>query len=134
MDSSGRLHSFDNLRAVMMWLGIILHVALNRTTGPSPLPSGLFLRFMGTQNRVLRYISDSSYWVFLVHMLGTIGFGAMLYSMPVSPLTKMALSILATTAACMLTYQLLVRYTLVGVLLNGRRHAKDKPLRSPAPV
>jgi fucose 4-O-acetylase-like acetyltransferase len=38
MDQSGRLHSFDNLRAIMMWLGIVLHVAINHTTGPSPLP------------------------------------------------------------------------------------------------
>lgn len=94
---------------------------------------GLFLRFMGTQNRVLRYISDSSYWVFLVHMLGTIGFGAMLYNMPVGPVTKMALNILATTAACLLTYQLLVRYTIVGVLLNGRRHPAGKRLATAAP-
>lgn len=24
-----RLHALDNLRALMMWLGIVLHVALN---------------------------------------------------------------------------------------------------------
>lgn len=35
--------------------------------------------------------------------------------------TKMGLNVLATTAACLLTYQLFVRYTLIGVLLNGRR-------------
>jgi glucan biosynthesis protein C len=43
---------------------------------------GLFLRYLPTQNRVLRYVSDGSYWVFLVHMLGTIGFGAILFSQP----------------------------------------------------
>lgn len=81
---------------------------------------------MATQNRVLRYVSESSYWVFLVHMLGTIGFGALLYNLPIGPYAKMALNILATTVACLLTYQLLVRYTLVGALLNGRRLPKDK--------
>jgi membrane-bound acyltransferase YfiQ involved in biofilm formation len=85
---------------------------------------GLSLRYLPTQNRVLHYVSDSSYWVFLVHMLGTIGFGAMLFSQPFGPVTKMALNILATTAACLLSYQVLVRYTVVGVLLNGRRQAK----------
>ena len=89
---------------------------------------GLSLRFLTTQNRVLRYVSESSYWVFLVHMLGTIGFGAMLYSQPFGPLTKMALNIVATTAACLLTYQVLVRYSLIGVLLNGRRQEKTVPL------
>jgi hypothetical protein len=85
---------------------------------------GLFLRYLPTQNRVLRYVSDSSYWVFLVHMLGTIGFGATLFSQPFGPLTKMALNIVATTMACLLSYQVLVRYTFVGVLLNGQRQPK----------
>ena len=88
---------------------------------------GLFLRHASTQHRVLRYVSDSSYWVFLVHMLGTIGFGAVLYSQPFGPVTKMALNILATTAACLLSYQVLVRHTFIGVLLNGRRQARALP-------
>ena len=50
-------------------------------------------------------------------MLGTIGFD-------VGPLTRMALNIAMTTLACLLSYQLLVRHTLVGVLLNGKRQAK----------
>lgn len=93
---------------------------------------GLFLRYLPTQNRVLRYVSESSYWVFLVHMLGTIGFGAMVYSLPIGALAKMGLNILATTVACLLTYQVLVRYTLIGVLLNGRRHAKAPAMPAPA--
>ncbi|MCC2970688.1 acyltransferase family protein [Massilia sp. IC2-476] len=88
---------------------------------------GLFLRYMPRQNRVLRYVSESSYWVFLVHMPCTIGFGAMLYTLPAGPMTKMALNVLATTVVCLLSYQLLVRHTLIGVLLNGRRQDKPRP-------
>lgn len=33
-----RLHALDNLRATMMWLGIVLHVAAIHTASPSPLP------------------------------------------------------------------------------------------------
>jgi fucose 4-O-acetylase-like acetyltransferase len=95
---------------------------------------GVFLRYLPTQNRVLRYVSESSYWVFLVHMLGTIGFGAVLFSQPFGPLTKMALNILATTAACLLTYHVLVRYTLIGVLLNGRRQQTSGRMLAPAAV
>ena len=38
--SSGsiRLHALDNLRAALMWLGIVLHVSVNHTTGPALLP------------------------------------------------------------------------------------------------
>jgi glucan biosynthesis protein C len=93
---------------------------------------GLFLRYLPTQNRVLRYVSESSYWVFLVHMLGTIGFGALLFNQPLGALAKMGLNILATTIACLLSYQVLVRYTLIGVLLNGQR--QPKPMRTSAPA
>lgn len=95
---------------------------------------GLFLRYLPNQNRVLRYVSESSYWVFLVHMLGTIGIGAVLFSLPFGPLTKMALNILLTTVACLLTYHLLVRHTLIGVLLNGRRHTSAGRIAAPAAV
>jgi peptidoglycan/LPS O-acetylase OafA/YrhL len=86
---------------------------------------GLFLRYVPRQNRVLRYISESSYWVFLVHMLCTIGFGALFYTLPAGALTKMALNVAATTVVCLLSYQLLVRHTIIGVLLNGKRQEES---------
>jgi glucans biosynthesis protein C len=33
-----RLHSLDNLRAVMMWLGVVLHVSMNHFVGDFPAP------------------------------------------------------------------------------------------------
>ena len=54
-------------------------------------------------------------------MLGTMDFGILLYDAPLNFPAKMALNIVATSAACLLTYQLLVRHTVIGVLLNGRR-------------
>jgi hypothetical protein len=92
---------------------------------------GLFLRYVSNQNRVLRYVSESSYWVFLVHMLGTIGFGALVYGLPFGPIAKMTLNIAATTTACLLTYQLFVRRTVIGVLLNGQRQAKASAVAAP---
>jgi glucan biosynthesis protein C len=82
---------------------------------------GLFCRYLSKQNAVLQYLSESSYWVYLVHMLGTLGFGALIYNLPVGAAGKMGLNIILTTAACLLTYQVLVRYTRIGILLNGRR-------------
>ena len=93
---------------------------------------GLFVRYLPTQNRVLRYLSDSSYWVFLVHMLGTIGFGALLYRVQVAGEIKMLLNIAATTLACLLTYHLFVRNTWIGVLLNGKRHSKRPAIAATA--
>jgi glucans biosynthesis protein C len=90
---------------------------------------GLFLRHLDRQNAVLRYVSDSSYWVFLVHMLGTMGFGILLFNAPLGALAKITLNVLATSALCLASYQLFVRRTWIGVLLNGKRAP-----RTPAPL
>lgn len=82
---------------------------------------GLALRHLNRRSAVLRYLSDSSYWVYLVHMLGTIGFGALLYGAPLPAEVKMLLNIVATTVMGLATYQLFVRNTAVGQLLNGKR-------------
>ncbi|MEJ7805664.1 MAG: acyltransferase family protein, partial [Telluria sp.] len=85
---------------------------------------GAFSKFTSRQTPWMRYLSDSSYWVYLVHMLGTIGFGILLYDAPLNAAAKMAINIAATTVVCLVSYQLLVRHTMIGVLLNGRRAAK----------
>jgi hypothetical protein len=37
-NGSERILALDNLRAIMMWLGIVLHVCVNQLNGPSELP------------------------------------------------------------------------------------------------
>lgn len=89
---------------------------------------GAFSKYTTQQSAWMRYLSDSSYWVYLVHMLGTIGFGILLYDAPLNFAAKMALNIVATTAACLLTYELLVRHTPIGMLLTGRRSPAQRDL------
>ena len=82
---------------------------------------GGFVRYLPRQNAVLAYLSQSSYWVYLVHMLGTVGFGILLFNAPLGAVAKMGLNIAATSLAALASYQLLVRHTPVGRLLNGQR-------------
>ncbi|HYW55398.1 MAG TPA: acyltransferase family protein [Polaromonas sp.] len=82
---------------------------------------GAFLRYLPQQQALLTYLAQSSYWVYLVHMPLTVGFGALLYGLDWPVAAKMALNITATTLVCLASYQLSVRGTAVGVLLNGRR-------------
>ncbi|MES3022068.1 MAG: acyltransferase family protein [Pseudomonadota bacterium] len=94
---------------------------------------GLFLRYLPRQNRVLLYLSESSYWVFMVHMVGTIGFGVLLYNAPLGALAKMGINIVLTTLACLGSYHFFVRNTFIGVLLNGQRGSpKVVPAAVPA--
>jgi dienelactone hydrolase/peptidoglycan/LPS O-acetylase OafA/YrhL len=88
---------------------------------------GLFMRYLAAQNRFLAFVANSSYWVYLVHLPFTVGFGVLLYDMPYGALAKMGINLGATTAVCLLTYLLLVRHTPVSILLNGRSH--PVPLR-----
>ena len=80
---------------------------------------GLFSRYLGSRRPWLAYLADSSYWVYLVHMLGTIGFGAVIVSWPLGALPKMLINVLLTSATALISYQLLVRHTAIGRLLNG---------------
>ena len=82
---------------------------------------GLALRFMATHNKVLAYLSDSSYWVYILHLPLTIAFGLLVFPLDLPALAKIALNIAATTAVCLASYELWVRSTWVGLLLNGQR-------------
>ena len=70
----------------------------------------------------MTYLAQSSYWVYVIHMPSTIGFGALLYGAALPALAKMALNIIATTAVSLLSYHFLVRSTPLSSLLNGRRY------------
>jgi glucans biosynthesis protein C len=85
---------------------------------------GLALKVLDKRHAALAYLADSSYWVYLVHMPLTVGFGALLYGLPLPVAAKMAINIAATTLVCVATYHVFVRFTWVSVLLNGRRHAR----------
>lgn len=88
---------------------------------------GLFLRHLPQHRPVLAYLADSAYWVYLVHMPLTIGFGALLYGGTLGALPKMLLNITLTTLVCLLSYQLLVRGRWIGRLLNGSRTDRRTP-------
>ncbi|MBI5278211.1 MAG: acyltransferase family protein [Burkholderiales bacterium] len=79
---------------------------------------------LAERHRLLGYLADSAYWVYLVHLPLVILFGAVMYEWQVHAIFKMALSIALTTAVCLGSYELFVRHTWVSVLLNGKRHPR----------
>lgn len=85
---------------------------------------GLFLRYLPQHSRWLAYLSDSAYWVYLAHLPLTVGFGALIYGLPLGALAKMLLNISLTTLICLASYQLLVRGRWLGRLLNGEREKR----------
>ncbi|MDP3803187.1 acyltransferase family protein [Brevundimonas sp.] len=81
----------------------------------------LALRFASGHSVVSRYLADSSYWVYIVH-LPLVMVGQILVVNETWPwFVKFGAVIGGTMAISLLTYELLVRHSFVGRWLNGRR-------------
>ena len=82
---------------------------------------GLFRLIAAKERYWVRYMSDASYWMYLWHLPLILVACRIVKVWPVSVHAKFALVCLATTAILLVTYQLGVRYTPIGTMLNGRR-------------
>jgi glucans biosynthesis protein C len=79
------------------------------------------------------YISQSSYWVFLVHLPVVYMFGWWMVQYDLPAIVKFMVVAGLTTLICFVTYHYWVQKTWVGVFLNGRRFDLDWPWRSIQP-
>ena len=91
---------------------------------------GVFNSLFAKESVVLRYFSDSSYWFYLIHLPIVCGLQLYMLDWDISGLVKAFIVIVSVTAISTLSYEYLVRYTWIGVLLNGRKKRQDKLLVS----
>jgi glucans biosynthesis protein C len=77
---------------------------------------------------VRRYIADSSYWIYLVHLPLVLVLQAAVSRLDWPWELKFAAVLGVGFAIMFATYELLIRHTFVGAVLNGRR----VPWRTPA--
>jgi len=82
---------------------------------------GAFRVWFGPERRGVRFLSDSSYWLYLLHLPVVIFGQGVLRDGDQPALLKFAGLIAVITAGLLLSYQLLVRYTPIGWVLHGRR-------------
>lgn len=69
----------------------------------------------------MRYLSDSSYWMYLTHLTLVILLQAWVRTWDVDPLLKFVFIVATTCTILLILYQLAVRYTFIGTILNGKR-------------
>jgi len=81
---------------------------------------GLFLRFATKQNKVFKFVSDSSYWIYLIHLPLVFFFLIFLSKLGIGAIGVILLTTSSTIGIGVLSYKLLVRHTPVSLLLNGR--------------
>ena len=94
---------------------------------------GLFERLLRTPRAWVRWLADSSYWIYILHLpvvtfltfylahLDRQGWLKYLTGFSWSAELKFLVACLATGVLGVVTYRYLVRYTPLGTLLNGKR-------------
>lgn len=88
---------------------------------------GMFRSLFSRQSHAMRYISDSSYWLYLIHLPLIIVAQAMVRDLPLPALVKFTSVCVLTTLVSLASYQMFVRYTPIGTLLNGPRVRPANP-------
>lgn len=78
-------------------------------------------RYLNRKSTWLRFVADSSYWVYLIHLPIAIFLQTCLIPWSTSVWVKLPIVILGTIIPCMATYLVFIRYTPIGWLLHGKR-------------
>ncbi|MFN0066055.1 MAG: acyltransferase family protein [Limisphaerales bacterium] len=100
--------------ALTMWSLVLLTIGVFRKLCPRP-------------NTFIRYVADSSYWMYLIHLPIVVWLQVAVAELPLHWPLKLALVTALTVAISLLTYDLFVRSTFVGWVLNGRRRERVLP-------
>jgi peptidoglycan/LPS O-acetylase OafA/YrhL len=101
---------------------------------------GIFSRVLSRESRVMRYLSDASYWLYLAHIPLIIAVQYWVRDWPLSAFVKFPIVCVVTSTVLLVSYQLFIRYTPIGTLLNGKHfrgestggavHSALAPIRS----
>jgi glucans biosynthesis protein C len=86
---------------------------------------GLFIRYFNSNSSRWRYFSDSSYWVYLVHLMIVSTMQVLLLHSVVPVFLRMIVVMIVTLLIALLSYHYFVRYTFIGKYLHGRRERKS---------
>jgi glucan biosynthesis protein C len=82
---------------------------------------GLAEKRFGSYNSRLRYISDGSYWMYLIHLPIVTLITFTMFNLHIPIELQFVIAIVVTTAICLGTYKYFVRFTPLGTLLNGEK-------------
>ncbi|GLR83678.1 acyltransferase family protein [Bradyrhizobium iriomotense] len=86
---------------------------------------GLALRFMSGFSPTRRYIADASYWLYLIHMPIVMALQVAVSQLDWPWPIKFVTILAAALVPMLVSYHLLVRFTIIGVVLNGRRAPRE---------
>ena len=82
----------------------------------------LFLKLFHAESKRMRYISDASYWVYIIHLPLTHFIPGLFHQSNMNVFIKFSISSIIITFICFASYHYLIRSTFIGEFLNGRRY------------
>lgn len=94
--------------ALMMWSLVALTL-------------GLFKRCFDRPSKTIRYLADSSYWLYLIHLPIVIWLQIAFAELPLHWSLKLAAICAITISLSLVLYAVFVRSTFIGFILNGKR-------------
>lgn len=100
--------SFMLSYALMMWTLISLSIGFSK-------------KWLSRPNKLVRYIADASYWLYLVHLPIVIYLQIAFAELPLHWSIKLISIFVMTIGISLVIYDLLVRSTFIGATLNGKR-------------
>ncbi len=93
---------------------------------------GAFLHFFSRERPVIRYVSDSSYWLYLTHDYYVMGLQILLASFVLASALKFTLVMTGAATILFLSYEGCVRYSAIGAVLNGRKTRPGRAVLAPS--
>jgi len=82
---------------------------------------GFFREFFSEENEKVRYISDASYWIYIMHMPLIVILQFWVSEWPYPSIVKFLFICVLTVGVLLTIYEYTIRYTWVGTMLNGNR-------------
>ena len=86
--------------------------------------TGIFIRYFSNFSSRAKYISDSSYWIYLTHMEFCYLIPCFIVTWNIPSTFKFLIVTIITTIICFTTYHYFVRNTFIGNFLNGRKYPR----------
>lgn len=82
------------------------------------------------ENPLIRRLSDASYWIYIIHVPVLLVCQWLVMGLDIDPVWKFAMVLAWTMVIGLLSYELIVRYSFIGTILNGRRRKAKSAART----
>lgn len=110
------------------WLAMVLNAYIGVFMTVACL--GLGKAYLSGHSKVMRFIADSSYWTYLLHLPLIMFIQVLMVDWHMNVWVKLLIAVSATFAISLITYVVFVRYTPIGWMLNGRKRSEKAITKS----